>query len=67
MNLLMLVIGAGIGVAIGGFVLWLLEGVIWHTYHGDIPELILKIVISLVVVGLGIAAILGTIALLGII
>lgn len=60
----MLAIGIGVGVAIGGLVIWLLSGVIWHTYHGELPEVIAKIFISLLVIGLGIAAIIAVLGFL---
>lgn len=50
-------IGVAFGVVLGAIVLAILIPKIWHTYHGDIVELIVKIVISLAGVALVIAGV----------
>lgn len=52
-----ILIGVGIGLVIAGVAFFLLKGVIWHTYHGDIVELVIKIALTFIIIGIAIAGI----------
>lgn len=52
----LIIIGVGLGLILAAGVLGLLIKTIWHTYHGNIIELIVKIVLSIGSVGLAILA-----------
>lgn len=47
----LVLVGIGLGLILAAGVLALLIKTIWHTYHGNIVELIIKIVLSVAAVG----------------
>ena len=47
----MIFVGIGIGIIVGAIMLTMFMKVIWHTYHGNIVETIIKIAITIAGVG----------------
>ena len=53
----MIFIGIGIGIIIGAIMLTMFMKVIWHTYHGNIVETIVKIALTIAGVGIAITVV----------
>ena len=61
----MLFVGIGIGIIIGAIMLTMFVKVIWHTYHGNIVETIIKIALTIAGIGITVAVIAYIIQYLG--